>query len=76
MTIVNFAEGILGIDSESGKLVAKCIREYVGDEISMQSLTMISAADTLESGERLDIEVIRGFGETHLTQLKKRFLKQ
>ena len=64
MNIVDFSEGILGINRVSAKTVAKCLRRFDLNDL----------ANDLESGKRTDIEVIRSIGEQRLREIKEVFL--
>jgi hypothetical protein len=66
MNIVDFSEGILGINGNAAKVVAKCLREFSLDQI----------ANDLDAGKRIKIEVIREIGERRLTEIKQRCLAQ
>ena len=80
MNVVNFAEGILGIDKESAPIVAKCLRQIADSEIPEQpetpfSLTsMATVANQIESGNRADLELIRNIGEKRLADTQRLFL--
>ena len=60
MNIVDFSEGILGINRVSAKTVAKCLRRFDLNDL----------ANDLESGKRTDINVIRSIGEKRLTDIR------
>jgi len=73
MNVVNFAEGILGIDARFSPTVAKCLRQIANDEPDASSL-MISVADRLDLGDRIDVPILRQIGEKHLRLTKQLFL--
>ena len=73
MNVVNFAEGILGIDQVASPIVAKCLRQIAGEEQDVSSL-MISVADRLDSGQRIDVPVLRQIGEKPLADTQRLFL--
>ena len=74
MNVVNFAEGILGIDQKSAPLVANCLKQVALGEDVETSLQMISVAEKLDLGERVDTPVLRQIGEKPLADTQRLFL--
>lgn len=74
MNIVDFSEGILGLDHplsdgrQARDVVAKCLRKLSNGDSVMES-----AANVLDKGERLNIGVVRSIGEDRLFQVKQLF---
>jgi len=79
MNVVNFAEGILGIDKTSAPTVAKYLRHVAENEVipstPLSSVSMIAVAEKLEHGDRVEIELIREIGEINLDHTRQLCMK-
>ena len=73
MNVVNFAEGILGINQTFSPMVAKCLRQVAVEEPDSSSL-MTSVADKLDSGQRVDVPTLRQIGEKPIADTQRLFL--
>ena len=80
MNIVDFSEGILGLDRvlpdgrQARDVVAKCLRKIALNQNPHLGTIMFFVASRLESGSKPQIEVIRLIGEDRLREAKELFL--
>ena len=75
MNVVNFAEGILGIDQTAAPVVAKCLKQVSEENSDVVSATKMNiVAGCLEVGLRVNIKILREIGESWLAKTQKLFL--
>ena len=74
MNVVNFAEGILGIDQTAAPIVADCLRKRAALPTTIPTSLMYHVAGQLDSGSRPSMELIRQIGERELADTQRLFL--